>query len=74
MATSDEEFWRRFDELDGRRVRHSRRREDALRKLNPSSSRSDDPEATAMWRQYCESVDRLEQSVTELERLMWQIK
>jgi hypothetical protein len=74
MATSDEEFWRRFDELDKRRVRHSRRREDALRRLSPSTSRVDDPDAKAAWREYCESVDRLEQSVAELERMVWQIK
>lgn len=74
MATSDEKFWRRFDELEGRRVRHSRRREDALRRLNPAASSRDDPEATATWRLYCESVDRLEETLTEFERLMWQIK
>lgn len=74
MPSSDEKFWRQFDELEGRRVRHSRQREDAFRRLNPSSSMTDDPAANATWRQYCESVDRLEQSVAELERLVWQIK
>jgi hypothetical protein len=74
MATSDEEFWRQFDELDRRRVGLSRRRGAAMRRLSPSSARSDDPEATATWRQHCDSVDRLEQSLTELERLMWQVK
>jgi hypothetical protein len=73
MASSDEEFWRRFDELDRRRIRHSRRREEALRRLNPSTSSCDDLDAKAAWHQYCDSVDRLEQSVTELERLVWQI-
>jgi len=74
MVSSDEEFWRRFDELDGGRVRHSRRREEAFRRLNPSTFRSNDPEAKAAWRQYCESVDRFEQSVAELERLVWQME
>jgi hypothetical protein len=73
MSKTDDDFWRRFDELDGRRVRHSWRRAEAFRRLNPSTSKSDDPEAKAAWRQYCESVDRLEQSVAELERLVWQI-
>ncbi len=74
MTKSDEDFWRRFDELDYRRIGQLRRRESALRQLSPTSASSRDPAAIEAWREYCESVDQLEQSIAELERLIWDIK
>jgi hypothetical protein len=74
MQGSDDDFWRRFDELDGRRRLHSRARDDAFRRLSPLTARSDDSESRERWRQYCESVDKLEESIAELERLVWRMK
>lgn len=73
MGTSDDDFWRRFDELDRRRRSDLRKREAALKRLNPATAHSGDSAAREAWREYCESVERLEQSVTELERLIWRL-
>ena len=72
MTEMDHDFWRRFDELDVRRAKQLKRRERALRELGPSSG--GDPSAIEAWREYCESIDRLEQSLAELERLIWDAK
>lgn len=74
MTQTDEDFWRRFDELDRRRVSQLRRRELALRQLSPASANSRDAVAIDAWREYCESIGRLEQSIAELERLIWEMK
>jgi hypothetical protein len=71
MAIVDEYFWRQFDDIDHRRRLHQRRREEALRRMSPASASPGDPDARAAWRSYCESVERLEQCVIELEQLIW---
>jgi hypothetical protein len=73
MGTSDDDFWRRFDELDRRRRSDLQKREEALKRLDPATAHSGDSAARAAWLEYCESVERLEQSVAELERLIWSL-
>jgi type II secretory pathway component PulL len=74
MAKSDDPFWRRFDEVERQRRQLSQRREDAFRRLSPEKGKAGDAEAQALWQQYCESIEQLEHSVAELERLLWRLK
>jgi hypothetical protein len=74
MTTSDQDFWRQFDELERRRATQHKRREVALRLLSPATASSEDADARSAWEQYCESVHRLEASIEELERLIWRMR
>ena len=71
MANSDDQFWRLFDEVDRQRRQLSRQREEAFRRLGGKDA---DAEARALWQQYCDSIEQLDQSVAELERLIWRLK
>ncbi len=73
MTISDDEFWRRFDELDGQRIRYNKRREEAFRRLRPTATNWDDADDRTAWNQYCESVERIEQNLAELEKLIWRM-
>lgn len=74
MSKQDDDFWRRFEELDRRRVQQLSAREKAFRQLEPDSADDLDPTAVEAWREYRETVGRLERSVAELERLVWEMK
>lgn len=74
MANTDDEIWRQFDEIDRRRARDSRRRQDAFRRLGRLSAERWDEDARNAWKEYCDSADRLEKSLDELEALLWRMK
>ncbi len=74
MANTDDEIWRQFDEIDRRRARDSRRRQDAFRRLARLDAERGDEDARNAWKEYCDSVDRLEKSLIELEALLWRMK
>jgi hypothetical protein len=73
MTTSDENFWHLFDELDGRRNGHLKQRAAAFRMLSPAGPGDSDATAHSAWRAYCDSVNGLEASLEELERLIWRM-
>jgi len=73
MTASDEDFWLQFDELDRKRRRHHKRREEALRQLSPATASPADSAVRSAWEEYCESVSNLEASIEELEKLIWRM-
>jgi hypothetical protein len=69
MNSPGGDFWRQFDELESIRIMSASRRAAAFRQLGERTTPDGDLEAA--WREYCDSVDEIDRSIAEIERLFW---
>jgi hypothetical protein len=66
--------WDQFDEAERQRRAALARHKQAFRQLDIAASATHDKGSIEAWESYCSTAKSLEASVTELERLVWNLR
>lgn len=74
MTASTQNGWDQFDGLERQRRVAIEEHNHAFRVLDIASSTRKDERSISAWQSYCSSVRSLEEAVTRLERLVWQLQ
>ena len=73
MIANAHNHWDEFDELDRRRKAARDRHQRAFSELHVCDRQFADAESLRAWRAYCETTRSLEESIDQLERLVWKL-
>ncbi len=74
MTVPPEKFWDQVDEAERQRRTALVKHQQAFRQLNIAASVTRDRGSIEAWERYCSAVKSLDASVTELERLVWDLR
>ena len=74
MTAPTGNFWDQFDKAERQRRAALARHKQAFRQLDIAASATHDKGSIEAWKGYCSAVKSLEASVTELERLVWNLR